>query len=64
MRKGGGSAIPYKRNLYRNISVKPTEAARNAAFSIPTYGDSIYGDDGFGEFTGASVPLDEDFTLS
>ena len=48
---------------YRNISVKPTEAARNAAYSIPTYGDSIYGDDGFGEFTGASVPLDEDFTF-
>jgi len=43
---------------YRNISVKPTEAARNAAYSIPTYGDSIYGDDGFGDYTGASVPLD------
>ena len=54
-----GTAI----SRYRNISVKPTEAARNAAYSIPTYGDSIYGDDGFGEFTGASVPLDEDFTF-
>src|SRR5699024_1184545 len=36
----------------RNSSVTPTAAARNASYSIPTYGDSIYGDDGFGEFTG------------
>lgn len=48
-------------NRYRNITVKPTEAARNAAYSIPTYGDSIYGDDGYSDFTGASVPLDETF---
>lgn len=60
-----GKLIPAGTGIsrYRNISVKPTEAARNAAYSIPTYGDSIYGDDGFGEFTGASVPLDEDFTF-
>jgi len=50
-------------NRYRNITVKPTEAARNAAYSIPTYGDSIYGDDGYSDFTGASVPLDETFEL-
>lgn len=60
-----GKLIPAGTGIsrYRNVSVKPTEAARNAAYSIPTYGDSIYGDDGFGEFTGASVPLDEDFTF-
>ncbi len=60
-----GKLIPAGTGIsrYRNITVKPTEAARNAAYSIPTYGDSIYGDDGFGEFTGASVPLDEDFTF-
>ncbi|QPK79510.1 DNA-directed RNA polymerase subunit beta' [Corynebacterium lizhenjunii] len=59
-----GKLIPAGTGIsrYRNITVKPTEAARNAAYSIPTYGDSIYGDDGFGEFTGASVPLDEDFS--
>ncbi|QRP60086.1 DNA-directed RNA polymerase subunit beta' [Corynebacterium minutissimum] len=59
-----GKLIPAGTGIsrYRNISVKPTEAARNAAYSIPTYGDSIYGDDGFGEFTGASVPLEEDYT--
>ena len=58
-----GKLIPAGTGIsrYRNITLKPTEAARNAAYSIPTYGDSIYGDDGFGEFTGASVPLDEDF---
>lgn len=50
-------------NRYRNITVNPTEAARNAAYSIPTYGDSIYGDDGYSDFTGASVPLDETFEL-
>ncbi|WKD59861.1 DNA-directed RNA polymerase subunit beta' [Corynebacterium caspium] len=56
-----GKLIPAGTGIsrYRNIAVNPTEAARNAAYSIPTYGDSIYGDDVFGEFTGASVPLDE-----
>ena len=60
-----GKLIPAGTGIsrYRNISVKPTEAARNAAYSIPTYGDSIYGDDGFDEFTGASVPLDEEFSF-
>ncbi|RNE48913.1 DNA-directed RNA polymerase subunit beta' [Corynebacterium alimapuense] len=60
-----GKLIPAGTGIarYRNISVKPTEAARNAAYSIPTYGDSIYGDDGYAEFTGASVPLDEGFQL-
>ena len=56
-----GKLIPAGTGIsrYRNISVKPTEAARSAAYSIPTFGDSIYGDEGYGEFTGASVPLDE-----
>ncbi|AEX38796.1 DNA-directed RNA polymerase subunit beta [Corynebacterium pseudotuberculosis 3/99-5] len=60
-----GKLIPAGTGIsrYRNISVKPTEAARNAAYSIPTYGDSIYGDDSYGEFTGASVPLDEAYDL-
>jgi len=58
-----GKLIPAGTGIarYRNIAVKPTEAARNAAYSIPTYGDAIYGDDGYGDFTGASVPLDEAF---
>ena len=56
-----GKLIPAGTGIarYRNIQVKPTEAARNAAYSIPTYGDSIYGDDTFGDFTGAAVPLDD-----
>ena len=60
-----GKLIPAGTGIarYRNIAVKPTEAARNAAYSIPTYGDSIYGDDSYGEFTGASVPLDEAFDM-
>ena len=56
-----GKLIPAGTGIsrYRNIQVKPTEAARSAAYSIPTFGDSIYGDEGYGEFTGASVPMDE-----
>ncbi|MDU0478672.1 DNA-directed RNA polymerase subunit beta' [Staphylococcus chromogenes] len=59
-----GKLIPAGTGIsrYRNISVKPTEAARNSApYSLSNFGDSIYGDDGYGEFTGASVPLDESF---
>ncbi|WP_018297796.1 DNA-directed RNA polymerase subunit beta' [Corynebacterium lubricantis] len=56
-----GKLIPAGTGIsrYRNISVKPTEAASSVAYSVPSFGDSIYGDDGYGEFTGASVPLDE-----
>nr|WP_231375962.1 DNA-directed RNA polymerase subunit beta' [Corynebacterium aquatimens] len=56
-----GKLIPAGTGIsrYRNISVKPTEAARSAAYSIPSIGDGIYGDEVYGEFTGASVPLDE-----
>ncbi|MDK8450614.1 DNA-directed RNA polymerase subunit beta' [Corynebacterium mastitidis] len=60
-----GKLIPAGTGIsrYRNITVTPTEEARNAAYAIPTYGEAIYGDDGFGEFTGASVPLDEAFDM-
>ena len=55
-----GKLIPAGTGIsrYRNITVAPTEAARNAAYSIPTLSDSLYNDDGAGEFIGASVPLD------
>ncbi|APT83991.1 DNA-directed RNA polymerase subunit beta' [Corynebacterium aquilae] len=53
-----GKLIPAGTGIsrYRNIQVKPTEAARSAAISIPTFGDSIYADD---TYTGAAVPLDD-----
>lgn len=57
-----GKLIPAGTGIarYRNISVEPTEEARAAAYSIPsTYGDGFYGDDNYGEFTGAAVPLDD-----
>lgn len=56
-----GKLIPAGTGIarYRNIQVKPTEAARNAAYSIPSFVDSVYGDDSYGEFTGAAVPLDD-----
>lgn len=59
-----GKLIPAGTGIsrYRNISVKPTEAARSAAYAISNYTDTIYGgDDSFGEFTGASVPLEDAF---
>ncbi|RRO96671.1 DNA-directed RNA polymerase subunit beta' [Corynebacterium bovis] len=57
-----GKLIPAGTGIarYRNISVEPTEEARAAAYSIPsTFGDGFYGDDSYGEFTGAAVPLDD-----
>lgn len=56
-----GKLIPAGTGIsrYRNITVKPTEAARSAAYSIPSFGDGIYGDDAYGDYTGASVPLEE-----
>ena len=57
-----GKLIPAGTGIarYRNISVEPTEAARAAAYSIPSsFGDGFYGDDSYGEFTGAAVPLDD-----
>ncbi|WP_282940543.1 DNA-directed RNA polymerase subunit beta' [Corynebacterium auriscanis] len=57
-----GKLIPAGTGIarYRNISVEPTEEARAAAYSLPsTFGDGFYGDEGYGEFTGAAVPLDD-----
>ncbi|MBF0581466.1 MULTISPECIES: DNA-directed RNA polymerase subunit beta' [Corynebacterium] len=57
-----GKLIPAGTGIarYRNISVEPTEEARAAAYSIPSsFGDGFYGDDSYGEFTGAAVPLDD-----
>ena len=57
-----GKLIPAGTGIarYRNISVEPTEAARAAAYSLPSsFGDGFYGDDSYGEFTGAAVPLDD-----
>jgi DNA-directed RNA polymerase subunit beta' len=45
-------------NRYRNIQVQPTEEARAAAYTIPTYEDQYYSPD-FGQSTGAAVPLDD-----
>ena len=43
---------------YRNIQVQPTEEARAAAYTIPSYEDQYYSPD-FGQATGAAVPLDD-----
>lgn len=45
-------------NRYRNITVQPTEEARAAAYTIPSYEDQYYSPD-FGQATGAAVPLDD-----
>ena len=45
-------------NRYRNIEVQPTEEARAAAYTIPSYEDQYYSPD-FGQATGAAVPLDD-----
>ena len=57
-----GKLIPAGTGIarYRNIQVQPTEEARAAALTLPsTFGDGFYGDEGYGDFTGASVPLDD-----
>ena len=57
-----GKLIPAGTGIarYRNISVEPTEEARAAAFSLPSsFGDGFYGDESYGDFTGAAVPLDD-----
>jgi DNA-directed RNA polymerase subunit beta' len=47
-------------NRYRNIEVQPTEEARVAAYSIPSYDDGYYGTDMFGSpGSGVAVPLDD-----
>lgn len=45
-------------NRYRNIQVQPTEEARAAAYTIPSYEDQYYSPD-FGQASGAAVPLDD-----
>jgi len=57
-----GKLIPAGTGIskYRNITVEPTEEARAAAYQLPSsFGDGFYGEDSYGEFTGAAVPLDD-----
>ncbi|HEU4363120.1 MAG TPA: DNA-directed RNA polymerase subunit beta', partial [Mycobacterium sp.] len=55
-----GKLIPAGTGIsrYRNITVEPTEEARAAAYTIPSYEDQYYSPD-FGVPTGAAVPLDD-----
>ncbi|MEO3760925.1 DNA-directed RNA polymerase subunit beta' [Mycobacterium sp. B14F4] len=55
-----GKLIPAGTGIsrYRNIQVQPTEEARAAAYTIPSYEDQYYSPD-FGQATGAAVPLDD-----
>ncbi|GAB3132052.1 DNA-directed RNA polymerase subunit beta' [Tsukamurella serpentis] len=47
-------------NKYRNIQVQPTEEARAAAYTVPSFDDQYYGPEGaFGAPSGAAVPLDD-----
>lgn len=55
-----GKLIPAGTGIarYRDIQVQPTEEARAAAYTIPSYEDQYYSPD-FGAATGAAVPLDD-----
>ncbi len=55
-----GKLIPAGTGIarYRDIQVQPTEEARAAAYTIPSYEDQYYSPD-FGQSTGAAVPLDD-----
>ena len=55
-----GKLIPAGTGIgrYRNIQVQPTEEARAAAYTIPSYEDQYYSPD-FGQATGVAVPLDD-----
>jgi DNA-directed RNA polymerase subunit beta' len=59
-----GKLIPAGTGIarYRDIQVQPTEEARAAAYTLPSFDDTYYGADTFGVSSGASVPLD-DFDL-
>ena len=59
-----GKLIPAGTGIarYRDIAVQPTEEARAAAYTLPSFDDNYYGADTFGVSAGASVPLD-DFDL-
>lgn len=56
-----GKLIPAGTGIsrYRNIEVRPTEEARAAAYTIPSYDDGYYTPDVFGTGTGPAVPLDD-----
>src|SRR5690606_21922501 len=55
-----GKLIPAGTGIarYRNITVQPTEEARAAVYSLPSFEDRFYGDS-FGQGAGAAVPLDD-----
>jgi len=55
-----GKLIPAGTGIsrYRNIQVQPTEEARAAAYTIPSYEDQYYSPD-FGQASGQAVPLDD-----
>jgi len=55
-----GKLIPAGTGIsrYRNITVQPTEEARAAAYTIPSYEDQYYSPD-FGQGSGQAVPLDD-----
>ena len=56
-----GKLIPAGTGIarYRDIAVQPTEEARAAAYSLPTFDDTYYGADTFGVAAGTAVPLDD-----
>jgi DNA-directed RNA polymerase subunit beta' len=56
-----GKLIPAGTGIarYRDITVRPTEEARAAAYALPTFDDTYYGADTFGVSAGAAVPLDD-----
>jgi DNA-directed RNA polymerase subunit beta' len=55
-----GKLIPAGTGIarYRDIQVQPTEEARAAAYTIPSYEDQYYSPD-FGQASGVAVPLDD-----
>ncbi|HEV7419593.1 MAG TPA: DNA-directed RNA polymerase subunit beta', partial [Mycobacterium sp.] len=55
-----GKLIPAGTGIarYRDIQVQPTEEARAAAYTIPSYEDQYYSPD-FGQASGQAVPLDD-----
>jgi DNA-directed RNA polymerase subunit beta' len=55
-----GKLIPAGTGIarYRDIQVQPTEEARAAAYTIPSYEDQYYSPD-FGQSSGQAVPLDD-----
>ncbi|MBJ7336833.1 DNA-directed RNA polymerase subunit beta' [Mycolicibacterium sp.] len=55
-----GKLIPAGTGIarYRDIQVQPTEEARAAAYTIPSYEDQYYSPD-FGQGAGQAVPLDD-----